>query len=149
MEQTNFIESLREDSIIKRLLADPQQFPFKEYQEIFQEEYDNRYKWRNINVGKYHFQNGQVSITKSASALFRSPELIISLITKDNIFYQKSFESFGKQVNFVALPANEDGSVEIRGIVGKFFMFDKELDIKISVYDEKICHISILVFKIQ
>jgi hypothetical protein len=149
MEQSNFIESLITDPIFKKIIIDPLQFPFYEYKAIFQEEFEKRYKFQNIKIGEYHFQEGQVNLINSDEAPFKCPELIITLNTIDLVFYYRSYESFGKEVNFVELPANEDGSVELRGIVGKFILLDKELDVKVIIYGGIVCHISILVFKSQ
>lgn len=148
MEQLNFIESLIEDSIFKKLSEESFQFPFHKHKEIFKEVYDNIYELTAINVGRFHFEKGHLSVSNSTSVSFRSPEAIIKLVTKDLVFYQNPYESFGKNVNFIALPANEDGSVEVRGIVGKYYYLDKELDIKIKIYGGIVCHISILVFKV-
>ncbi|MEJ5089374.1 hypothetical protein GEO21_04905 [Sphingobacterium faecium] len=148
MEQSNFIESLLKDSIFKELLEESTQFPFHKHKDIFQEVYDNIYELTAINIGRFHFEKGHLNVSNSTSLSFRSPEAIIKLVTKDLVFYQNPYESFGKNVNFIALPANEDGSVEVRGIVGKYYSLDKELDIKIKIYGGIVCYISILVFKV-
>lgn len=148
MEQSNFIESLLKDSIFKKLLEESFQFPFNNHKEIFKEVYDNIYELTAINIGRFHFEKGHLSVSNSSSVSFRVPEAIIKLVTKDLVFFQNSYESFGKNVNFIALPPNEDSSVELRGIVGKYYYFEKELDIKIIIYGGIVCHISILVYKV-